>query len=207
MINLDYYGITFEKHSTLSISQFFQELRKDFGGLIFKESDAGEFNPYPFKDDKMASENKKKWESTQPKGALMNFVLESSHSFGISWDRSSGRLQINLEEGDVLVTCSSATDFIFSVVKTEAHGWHPVSGNRGFGVKDNGDGTWTFYTMAADRISRHFIASIVKETVFEQGHKVWLGMLANFQKKFADLSPRSPVINSRRYNYPACCGF
>jgi hypothetical protein len=30
-------------------------------------------------------------------------------------------------------------------------GKHPVSGNRGFGIKDNSDDTWTFYSKAVDR--------------------------------------------------------
>ena len=215
-INLDFYSVTFNRHPTKSIAEFFLEIRKNLGTIIFKPSDVGEFRDYPYYarglagnsgnvpvglDRSRVAVNQKKWNSNNPKGALMNFVLSTP---AISFDPKKDLLTVVHEEGDVLVTCASDTDFIFSTVHTKNNRWHPVSGNRGFGVSDNGNGTWSFYVMAADRKSAYLPIKLgLGPDVFAEGHKVWVGMLDNFKRKYFSLTPRDIVSdNHEKYDFP-----
>lgn len=58
-----------------------------------------------------------------------------------------------LDDGTVVTTGYHATDWTFSTAWSPADWWHPVSGNRRFGIVDNGDGTYTFCTRGVDRMS------------------------------------------------------
>lgn len=147
----------------------------------------------------------------------MTFVLDS---FPPAFILSATGFQPVVEQGDVLVTCSSSRDFIFSTVKTKEDGWHPVNGNRGFGIKDNGNGTWTFYTMGVDRTSSSFSVSMAEsflapiiphipseikpeERMFYLGDKFWIKFFGAIED---DLNHQGMTVqsfdrNSNRYPY------
>jgi hypothetical protein len=206
-INLDYYSITFDKLPDHSEEEFFHLMRLRLPSVIFHVSDAGELHPYPRAeiDKAKAAENEKLWKQKDPTGALMNFILTSiPYNLLVVQGKWYG---LSVMQGDVIVTCSSPTDFIFSVANTKRTGLHPVSGNRGFGIRDNGKGKWTFYTMGADRLSPRW-ANLAPVDIYAKGDAVWRGMLANFAKIYVNLKPQSPPkINSCRYKYPECCQF
>lgn len=57
-----------------------------------------------------------------------------------------------IEEGSVVVSESSSSSWVFTTVYTPFDGSHPVSGNREFGFRRNGDQV-TFYTRGVDRMT------------------------------------------------------
>ena len=102
------------------------------------------------------------------------------------------------QDGSVLLSgyqnqYSSSTyqshNFTFSTLVTPLDGYHPVSGNRRFGIYTDVSGGFTFYTMGVDRISKNafvfgsFIADIFGNSGFESADELWMGMqdsLINF---------------------------
>src|SRR5262245_12160105 len=50
---------------------------------------------------------------------------------------------------------------------------HPVSGNRGFGIKDNGDDTWTFYSKAVDRETPFWKNTTLKQSPMSRTARIY----------------------------------
>jgi hypothetical protein len=221
-INLDYYSITFRKPASGGISEFFLSLRRRFP--LFTHGDdspyGGSIGYYliPYGDlmdgsDKLSQHNSALWDSSDPKGAVMAFHLSSvNYRPALILVATTGGKSISFGEkrGDVAATCSTPNDFIFTTLETK-RGWkHPVSGNRGFGLRDNNDGTWTFYTKGADRESDSKFNAALKakdgDAIFLQGHSFWLQFFGNL-RAYLD-AHGTPVIdgsmttNSHRYDYP-----
>jgi hypothetical protein len=186
--NIDYYFVRFAQPPGKSINAVFKDLRLNFP--LFAKADGTrytDFKPYPFanttvythsgpqtfnksEDDKDRATNTKLWESDVPTGALMSFALGTG--FINSFLRTAAAY-FKVKLGDLQVTCASTTQFMFSTVESERGGIHPVAGNRGFGIKDNNDGTWTFYSKATDQVS-DFGGNVIPG-VFCKGHNFWLG--------------------------------
>lgn len=186
--NLDYFALTFSAPPGKTVPEFFLEMRQAFP-LFAGETGKYAFHPYGFKaldpKDPDRIENGKKWAQVDHDGALMTFLL-----FGltISITPLSGpeEKKFGRRYGDVQSICSSPTDFIFATVETET-ALHPVSGIRGFGLKDNGDGTWTFYSKAADRRSDVWSNKPIASTgfgfdVFYQGRLFWDKFYSNMKE-------------------------
>ncbi len=217
-INLDYFGLTFEAPADQRIGTVFQQLRRELTKIIFAGERNKHFKLYEGRwrtslTPKQLKANANLWASDNPVGALMNFRLHNPISATCT---PGDYLCIVREEGDILVTCSSATSVIFTTVQTEENGYHPVSGNRGFGLKDNADGTWSFYTMGADRLSLMGSAiSRLPETdyfglpnmfpdIFDGGKLVWVKMMKNMTSHLSRQKIKvrgKPVINSELYRY------
>jgi len=225
-VNLDYYSYTFRRHPSKTIQEVFLSMRKKFpiyakGGRV----DSGQyFLPYRKSagPDEIQKTNEKVWLSSNPNGALMSFVLATLQPV-LTLHATLGTLKPVLEQGDVLVTCASDLDFIFTTVRTIKDDWHPVSGNRGFGLRDNGNGTWTFFTKATDRAAPYIGVTLDKAVVrafnlanpfsknapdaddhiFQLGHEFWLRF---FETMIDDLGKQNmelieSTVNSRRYPY------
>jgi hypothetical protein len=240
-INLDFYSITFKKHSTKSLSDMFLDLRKHFD--LFAHRAAGPYEGeaptyfLPYRGDgtvtdPLGARNKSLWESAQPTGAVMSFVLDN-HTPALAFAATLKGMKIVLEQGDVVVTCAAPMQFIFSTVYTRADGFHPVNGNRGFGIRDNNDGSWTFYTMGADRetkvataelenghrVDQGYFGNLALElgfpdrgipagadAVFVAGDKFWREFFDNLEayldQQGMRVNPASFVRNTNRYHYP-----
>ncbi|WP_435456590.1 hypothetical protein [Variovorax sp. LT2P21] len=186
--NLDYFAITFSAPPGKTVSEFFVEMRQAFP-IFAGATGQNVFRPYGFKvldpKDPDRIENGKKWAQVDHTGALMTFLL-----LGVSISKTpfSGPEQNTLVQqyGDVQSICTSPTDFIFATVETDTDK-HPVSGLRGFGLKDNSDGTWTFYSKAADRRSNSWLNKAVVRTgmgpdVFYKGRQFWDGFYAKMKE-------------------------
>ncbi|HXM51418.1 MAG TPA: papain-like cysteine protease family protein [Pyrinomonadaceae bacterium] len=167
-INLDFYSVTFRKDSTKALATVFREIRQHFSSFAHRGATTSEdametyFKPYQASaapDDAVRQRNKALWDSNDPRGAVMSFTL-ATYTPALALKNTLRGFRIVLEQGDVVATCATDTDFVFSTVNTINGGYHPVSGNRGFGIKDNGNGTWTFYSKGADRETR--VSSLLK---------------------------------------------
>ena len=222
-INLDFYSITFQKDKNHSLEEFFKRLRLRFPELTHGQDSLYGYTEsnwlFPYRgtsagDDKILKLNETRWKSDDPKGAVMSFALAATNyrpALALVATTSGKTISIVQKHGDVAVTCSSPTDFVFSTLETKNGGKHPVSGNRGFGLKDNKDGTWTFYTKGADRQSDSRLNAVKTvpqgaDAIFLSGHEFWLQFFGNLKEILNDSG--TPVIsgslkiNSKRYDYP-----
>ena len=230
-INLDFYSVTFRKPNdpNKTIETVFKDIRLHFRQFVAgdrREGDSigADFVPYgasPDQNDRLYNINKKLWQSDNPKGALMSFTFMTVTVGAIP---RGGGVPFVLEQGDVVCECASKRDFIFTTAYTGQHTEHPVSGNRGFGIKDNENGTWTVYAMASDRETKSsltgmsYLGNIIlkanlplapveggEEAVFREGHKFWLvffpNMLDYLDSQGMKAVPNSFIQNSRRYPF------
>jgi hypothetical protein len=76
--------------------------------------------------------------------------------------------------------------FIFSTLVTPLDGYHPVSGNREFGIHTDNSGGFTFYTMGVDRISKNafVFGSFIQDALlgnsgFDDADQLWTSMQEN----------------------------
>ena len=187
-INLDYYALTIK--SDESAQSFFALWRKDLPKHLFDRSSS----KYVYALKPYSDADSQTWTSDNPKGALMSFTL--AQVSGV----------IEFERGSVVVSCSDATSFVFSTVNTQKDGDHPVSGNRGFGVVKNADGTLTLFTKGADRIksSSYFsvLGSAQREAIFFAGTKIWEHLLDHLEEEYKNRAPSDRQEISGRYPYP-----
>lgn len=182
-LNTDYYSITVDASGDQA-HQLFATLRADLNRFIF-DGTSYSLSPYD-------NRNAAIWNSDQPKGAVMTFVL-------------AGIAGVNFEKGSVIVSCISPADLVFSTITTAKDGLHPVAGNRAFGVYAKNDGSLTIFTKAADRVINEggfgHLNESGRELLFEQGDNVWLGFIANIKNKMQTRNPRAEVRYSKRVDY------
>jgi hypothetical protein len=183
-VNNDYYGITIDKRSDTAESVM-SLLRRELSTVIFQGTS--------YSVEPRDAANAQRWSSPDPHGVIMSFTLAAIPGV------------MPLERGSVVVSCISPTDFVFSTVRTDRDGWHPVAGNRAFGVRDNGNGSLTIWTKAADRVVDAglfgALPEALREEIFNQGHAVWLRLLDNLQRRFADRNPRDRTVFSERRRF------
>ncbi len=74
--------------------------------------------------------------------------------------------------------------------------YHPVSGNRQFGLKTNADGTYTFYTKGADRATSIFDA-IISPGIYYGGSLLWAAVMQNIQNFVgaSNSNINDPIVN------------
>lgn len=106
-------------------------------------------------------------------------------------------IDLGVEYGSVIVSEASNSKWEFTTIYDPQFYTHPVSVNREFGFTTNSNGTFTFYTRGADRLtgSLQNLAYLVSEMTpsfvsenlhpFEKGDAVW--------RSFQD-----GIINSRQ---------
>ena len=192
--NIDFYYIKFARPGDRNIEDLFKELRTNFGSIITGISTDYGFGPYKSSADPQGKTNEKMWKSDNPLNAVMSFNLDTPLPATMISRISAGNGPISgpvryvvSKAGDLQVTCATKTDFVFSTVKSKNGGPHPVSGNRGFGLADNGDGTWTFYSKAVDRLTTGYNPKILLAfDVFCKGHRFWESIFYPGMKKYLE---------------------
>lgn len=88
-----------------------------------------------------------------------------------------------VESGDVVCSFYDDIDdvnteylgyrWIFSTVYGRESGWHPVSGNRQFGLYPDGNGCWIFHTAGVDRQTNWYHVLFGGETAFQNADALW----------------------------------
>lgn len=178
-INTDFFAITIDAQGQTA-PQLLLEYRANISRWIAGGSGGQSLAPYD-------ATNAAMWNSPNYNNAVLSFVLWSLPIIGIQ-----------AETGAVVVTCSSATDWVFTTVTTIKDGAHPVSGNRSFGVLDNHDGTLMLFTKGTDRVIDQLPYNTSAPTVFEKGEAFWRHFLDNVAKQYATRHPRRTEISLRR---------
>ncbi|WP_293889469.1 hypothetical protein [Sphingobacterium sp. UBA3549] len=97
------------------------------------------------------------WNSSNPTGAIIGIDIPGP------------------DNGSVIVSDSSPTEWTFTTINDPKYHDHPVSGNRKFGYEVNSDGSHTFYTRGVDRITNWdatFLQSLAN-VPFSQADALW----------------------------------
>ncbi len=160
-VNLDRYEVhitrlPMREGQQMTPAQFLQVVRIHFDDLM--DTNVARFHPFSGADALIFA-------SSNPIGAITQFdLLPGKLNLGTGWD-----------DGSVLVTAATPTSWIFSTIHTWADLDHPVAGNREFGISPNADGSWTFYTRAADRTQGR-IDLFLQTEIFNGGDSTWRGL-------------------------------
>lgn len=126
-INMDYYAITITKLPPgVTQEQLFNNFRKNID-IFMNHNEAGVRPKDP--------STKKLWESDNPTGAVMVFYPTSAP-----------------DQSAVVTSTSGSNYWVFTPIWTTQNWRHPLAGQREFGLTDNKDGTFTFFTRAIDRM-------------------------------------------------------
>lgn len=168
-INLDYYALTFHKPPNTSLKEFFSKIRQDFPQIVQGDLAFYSFRPYAGNSEDTLKTNRELWAKDFHVGAVMSFKLGgvALQSMGIQ------TLALYHKYGEVVSTCATPTNFTFSTVESDGGNKHPVAGLRGFGITDNGNGTWTFYSKASDRLSSFIPNHAARSVSFWMGDRFW----------------------------------
>jgi hypothetical protein len=167
-INLDYYPVTITDWPTVDGETFTPErlilyLREGTHLNALVEAADTEFSPYDADPDGPI------WASSDPTGAVVHIDMALDIA--------------NPDDGAVVVTEAGIDYWIFSTLWTAGDLYHPVNGNRWFGFFLEDDGSYTFATLGADRVSTSVNDLLVADSIFEGADRLWLTLqrgLANF---------------------------
>ncbi|MCA6421241.1 MAG: hypothetical protein IM568_00305 [Flavobacterium sp.] len=167
-INLDYFPLTINQlpnnpstGQQFTPTQFLNYIRRNIN--LFVNTDISEFSPSTI----TGIDESQIWYSNNPIGAIIH-------------------INIPLPAGDGSVICSqyNTTSWTFTTIQVPwgvnqgQDGIHPVSGNREFGIVQNPNGSYTFFSRAADRMTDG-LESIIAENgtmfsnPFENPDSLW----------------------------------
>ena len=155
-VNMDYFGVTittlpnkpYPPYNQFTSGELFQYLQQEFISANFMGEGTECYTYYPpplFTEGgkflPFEGEDAFNWMDGNPLGAIFTIKMA--------------------DDGSVI--CSDFVDgshWTFSTLNAPGwfeggswDGYHPVSGNREFGLENNGNGTFTFYTSGVDRLS------------------------------------------------------
>ncbi len=157
-LNLDYYAVEVKELPTvegkdLSPEELLGWVRRRFNYFI--DTSIADFSAHRETDKKL-------WQAHDPTGAVLLIRLKKA--------------RVNPDDGCVVIAKSHATEWIFSTVRAgsgltaalsrDNASAHPVSGNRAFGFVRRSDGSFSFYTIAADRPTRPLDARLGESVIF-----------------------------------------
>jgi hypothetical protein len=156
-INIDYYPVKITKMPTIAGALatpeiLLRHIRLHLNEMVNKS--LAEFEPFD-------AIEQTKWNSTNPLGAIIHI------------DMAPGSVPSGPDDGSVVTSSVTPRSWTFSTIWISSDQGHPVSGSRMLGYTDNGDGTYTFYTRGADRLTSALDDSMQK-TIFAVQHELWM---------------------------------
>jgi hypothetical protein len=190
-INLDYYPIVIHRfpwnteawgpegrHDAKSLLELFRRFLVGSRQKKLLDTEICEFSPFN-------DEEKERWFDGDALGSVLHIEM-------LAKDFAA----FNIDDGSVVCSQASSTEFRVSTVRIGEDGYHPVSGNREWGVWRSGSATgvdridwstgrhyeltvdeWTFYTRGADRLST---LAQPEGITFAEGDRLWRSMQARF---------------------------
>lgn len=175
-INLDYFPVTINTLPTNPVTgiqftptQFLNYVRLNINNFV--DTSISSFSPTTLNTGYNESQI---WNSANPLGAIIH-------------------INIPLPAGDGSVICSESDSnhWIFTTIEvpwkptnSNADGKHPVSGNREFGLIQNVNGSYTFYTRGVDRMTDGL------ESTFAENSTIAVDPFANPDKLWNSLKTK-----------------
>ncbi len=180
--NVDYYSLDIESlPSGLSKEDFFESFRVYLNHFIGAGTDFKEFS----------IEDQQVWLSSNPIGAVMQFdgsPISFENDFIEDW--ISDDLTVIVTDYNVATTHSY---WIFSTATTLKNGGHAVSGSRQFGISQNENGGYTFWTRGTDRAHNAFDA-LISPVVFGSGEQIWTELFKNVNTFINENGGNSSIV-------------
>lgn len=125
VVNLDYFSVNVSQLPTgFTPESLLNQIRQNINSFV--DPTLSTFSPYD-------SEEANLWGSSNPLGSIIH-------------------IEIPYDDGSVICSDYSSSQWKFSTIFAPADTYHPVSGTREFGFEQNPDGTFTFYTRGVDRV-------------------------------------------------------
>ena len=94
------------------------------------------------------------------------------------------------QDGSVICSNQESRSWTFTTIESPEDWNHPVSGNRQFGLEQNPDGSYIFYTRGVDRVAErfdHFVGNTsFFPSAFEGGDEFWEDFQDNIQSFIND---------------------
>ena len=188
IINMDYHSIGISEfpinpstNQRYTPAEFFDYVRKNFDAFT------DGFGPYNSTEESI-------WNSDYYLGAIMRFDI--SPFPGITQD------------GTVICSDQSHNQWIFTTIESPKDWDHPVSGHREFGLKQEDNGTYTFYTRGVDRVAEstdYFMGNLLSAltngyipTAFDGGEALWESVMDNLMSFVND----DPWYQGNAVKYP-----
>ncbi len=169
-LNLDYYSVTIQKlPGNMDMEAFFQLLRGNLDMFLEGAKATKGFDSINHRENEI-------WNSDKPHSAIMYFT--ALPLAGIT-EKIGEKMAVMAT--DYKVT-SNAMTWIFTPVYADIMGvgFHPLAGNRQFGLVKNKDNTITFYTRGVDRPYSLLDAPFGGE-IFRGAHELWTTMTTNVE--------------------------
>ncbi|MEQ9466623.1 MAG: hypothetical protein RLN88_04375 [Ekhidna sp.] len=174
VVNLDYFPV---KITQLPINPntgnrfgptgFFNYVRKNLN--TFFANNSTEFGPY--NDDELLN-----WLSDDYLGTIMRFDIDLPGPFQ--------------QDGSVICSDQKNRSWIFTTIESPQDWNHPVSGNRQFGLEQNQDGSYTFFTRGVDRVAEtfdNFVGDLpIAPSAFEGADALWSAFQDNLENYIND---------------------
>ncbi len=170
-INLDYFPVTINtlpKNPTngqkFTPTQFLNYVRLNINSFV--DTSISSFTPTSLNTGYNESQI---WNSSNPLGAIIHIDIKT----------------LGVGDGSVICSQSDSNHWIFTTIEVPygfdqgKDGIHPVSGNREFGLIQNSNGTYTFYTRGVDRMTDGFDSTmgenlnIILGDPFAKPDKLW----------------------------------
>lgn len=133
-VNLDYFSVQIDRlPNGMNQTELFNFFRQNINRFI--DTATSNFEPF----------DPQRWLSDNFEGEIVH--IDMNNSLEILRMKAT----YNPDDGSVIVTKQEENRWIFTTIFIAGDSFHPVSGNREFGININSDGSFTFYTAGVDR--------------------------------------------------------
>lgn len=179
-VNLDYYSVTFDKmpkkpypnqNQQFTPQEFLNHIRKNLNSFV--NTDLSNFSP----STQTGHNETFLWNSNSPIGSIIHINIPPGNDGSVActdYEININQFTHQMTDGHWMFT-TLETPFAFFTDGLD--GPHPVSGNRKFGLIQNQNGTFTFYTSGVDRvegyIDRETLLELEESEAFEGAHQLW----------------------------------
>ncbi len=208
-INLDYYSVRIDilpfKPNTYPMTRF---TGPEFLTYVRQNISSFVVNP-PGVGAAMFQLHDTRWNYNSPNRDIGPWASANPTGTAVSIELGNIGGHANYEYGAVLTSkyknSPTHSFWRFSTIFTQRDAYHPVSGNREFGIKQEGI-SWVIYTRGVDRPST-WVYELGSLYLFDGGHQLWLSFqnkLAQFVNANFGLATVRPEF-SQRYNWVDIC--
>lgn len=155
-LNLDYYSVAIERlPPSLSASQLLEVFRVNMNELV--DTAFSTFHPF----------DEAKWRTTFGVGDFVHIRMVPGDWY---WAYQSN------DEGSVIVSQAGEGYWIFTTIAISGDGFHPVSGNRKFGITIREAGGFEFYTTGVDRPTTG-LDNALENAIFTGANGLWTSLI------------------------------
>ena len=164
IVNADFFSVQIDKLPDGTLPEdFVNQIRKDINSFV--DTYYSTFEPYeewPIEESL--------WLSDNPLGTILSIEMSI------------------FDSGSVICSDYKGTSWKFTTIQNSGDKQHPVSGNREFGLIENNDGTYTFYTMGVDKVTG--LLDVLLQTAIGQTFPIYDPFFDNADKLWISLTEK-----------------